>query len=157
MQVNQLTVSDLSTNVETTKHIRRVQSLLMRIVCELEVRALNHDASKLEIPEVSTFTEYTPKLKSSVYMSDEYMEFLQKMQTALKHHYEHNAHHPEHYENGVDGMSLVDVIEMLCDWKAASERHETGDIYESIKNNQERFNIDKQLTCILRNTVQYLV
>ena len=151
-----LTVLDLSTNVETTKHIRRVQELLLRIICELQVRAIKHDASKLENPEVSVFSEYTPKLKNSVYLSDEYKIFLQEMQVALKHHYACNAHHPEHYSNGVDGMSLVDVIEMLCDWKAASERHDTGDVYKSIELNATRFSLDKQLICILKNTVGFL-
>lgn len=156
MQDN-ITVDDLSTNVETLKHIRRVQSLLMRMVCELEIRAINHDASKLASPEVSIFTVYTPKLKNSVYMSDEYKEFLKEMQVALKHHYACNAHHPEHYVNGVDDMSLIDVMEMLCDWKAASERHDTGDILQSIENNKDRFKIGNQLTCILRNTVPFLI
>ena len=40
----------------------------------------------------------------------------------IEHHYAVNSHHPEHYEAGIAGMSLFDLIEMLVDWKAASER-----------------------------------
>jgi hypothetical protein len=55
------------------------------------------------------------------------------MGDGLKHHYAHNRHHPEFFgEDGVDGMSLVDVIEMLADWKAATEHHDDGDLAKSL-------------------------
>jgi hypothetical protein len=49
-------------------------------------------------------------------------------------------------------MSLLDLLEMLCDWKAASERHADGDIARSLRINRERFGIDGQLAAILENT-----
>lgn len=52
----------------------------------------------------------------------------------------------------VDGMSLLDVVEMLCDWKAATERHADGSITKSIQINKARFNISDQLASILENT-----
>ena len=58
--------------------------------------------------------------------------------------------------SGVDGMSLLDVIEMLCDWKAAGERHADGSIDRSLKVNRERFKISDQLHAILENTVREL-
>jgi hypothetical protein len=54
----------------------------------------------------------------------------------------------------VDGMSLLDVVEMLMDWKAASERHADGDIWTSIDHNEQRFNLSPQLASILRNTAK---
>jgi hypothetical protein len=75
--------------------------------------------------------------------------------TALDHHYAHNAHHPEHYSDGIDGMSLFDLIEMLMDWKAASERHPGGtDILRSVEISSDRFSISEQLKKILLNTVR---
>ena len=35
---------------------------------------------------------------------------------------EQNRHHPEYYEDGIAGMTLVDLEEMLSDWEAASHR-----------------------------------
>ena len=64
-----------------------------------------------------------------------------------------NSHHPEHYENGIYGMDLIDLVEMICDWKAASLRHADGNIMKSLEINKERFNIDEQLFQILVNTV----
>jgi hypothetical protein len=45
---------------------------------------------------------------------------------------------------------------MLCDWKAASERHNDGDIMRSIIVNKERFAISDQLTGILERTCREL-
>jgi hypothetical protein len=53
-------------------------------------------------------------------------------------------------------MTLLDLIEMLCDWKAASERHNDGDIMRSIIVNKERFAISDQLTGILERTCREL-
>jgi Family of unknown function (DUF5662) len=77
------------------------------------------------------------------------------LKVALDHHYLHNTHHPEHYPNGIDGMSLLDLVEMLIDWKAASERHPGGmNIAGSIEVGSQRFSIGEQLKKILLNTVK---
>lgn len=56
--------------------------------------------------------------------------------------------------NGMAGMSLLDLVEMLADWKAATERHDTGDIDRSIDINSERFGYDEMLRSIFHNTVR---
>lgn len=137
---------------DTMEHIGQVREFLMLVVGHLTERALAHDQSKLESPELEIFTEYTPKLKNSTYGSDEYKGFLVGMGEALKHHYEANSHHPEHYEVGIRGMNLLDVIEMFCDWKAATMRHADGDIYKSIEHNKNRFNMSDDLAQIFKNT-----
>ncbi len=59
-------------------------------------------------------------------------------------------------ESGLNGMSLLDIVEMLCDWKAASERTKQGSIAASLIHNKQRFGIDDQLAAILENTVKEL-
>jgi hypothetical protein len=78
------------------------------------------------------------------------------MDKALKHHYENNRHHPEHFPNGIQGMNLIDVIEMLCDWKSSTLRHADGDIYKSIAINQKRFGYSDEMAQLLRNTADWL-
>ncbi len=57
--------------------------------------------------------------------------------------------------NGVDGMSLFDVLEMLLDWKAAAERMKNGgDIRKSLEINTKRFGLSSQLVHILENTIK---
>jgi len=137
---------------DTLQHIKRVNELLLTAVSELLIRAGKHDSSKLESPEKELFDEYTPKLKNCTYGSEEYKEFLKGSKVALDHHYENNSHHPEHYENGVNGFDLFDLVEMAMDWCAAVERHDDGDIFKSLEINTERFQLSNQIVCILHNT-----
>lgn len=59
--------------------------------------------------------------------------------------------------SGIQGMSLVDLVEMLCDWKAAGERHENNPGLEhSIEINQARFGYSDELKKILLNTARLL-
>jgi hypothetical protein len=189
----------------TIQHIRRVQTLLSDVVERLIQRAIVHDASKLEEPEASVFDEFTPKLKDSIYGSEEYKQFLAEMKPALDHHYANNSHHPEYYRwhcpicsgqfsaaeyesapqgpndtgvrycpecsgasllyeselmdkpgLGIRGMTLLDLIEMLVDWKAAGERHENGSIAKSLEVNKKRFGYGDELQAILSRTVDEL-
>lgn len=139
--------------IETYKHIQTVQRLLFKCIEDLSNRQLLHDQSKLQSPEVETFEEYTPKLAKSTYGSEEYKQFLKEMKPALDHHYANNTHHPEHFSDGIKGMNLLDVLEMLCDWKAATLRHNDGDIRKSIEINQKRFGYSDEFKKILINTL----
>lgn len=141
---------------DTYAHIEKVRHNIVDVTNKLLSRGVGHDASKLIEPEKSVFDKVTPLLKSLTYGSEEYQASLDSMGTALTHHYESNRHHPEHYEQGINDMTLIDIMEMLCDWKAAAERHEDGDILESLHINSARFNIDPQLSRILENTVYYM-
>ena len=147
---------DYDSTADTLFHIKRVSELLSNAAVELLKRASIHDASKLQSPEKELFDEFTPKLKNTTYGSDEYHEHLKGLKVALDHHYASNSHHPEHYENGVNGMDLFDLIEMFFDWKAATERHADGDIYKSIEINKKRFDLSDQLAGILKNTADNL-
>ena len=141
---------------DTQKHILRVRKLLRICQNELKLRARLHDESKLQSPEKELFDEFTPKLAGCTYGSDEYKEYLKGLKVALDHHYAKNSHHPEHYENGVNGFDLFDLIEMFMDWKAATERHNDGDIRKSIEINKNRFNLSEQVCDIFRNTADRL-
>lgn len=39
-------------------------------------------------------------------------------------------------------MNLIDIVEMIADWKAASERQKDGNLLVSIEKNAKRFHID---------------
>ena len=142
--------------VETQKHIENVRKYIRFVIDKLETRGVKHDASKLESPEVELFAEMTPKLAAVTYGSEEYKEALGKLKPALEHHYASNRHHPEHFVNGINDMTLIDVVEMFCDWKASTLRHNDGNLLKSIEINAERFNMDGQLKQILMNTARML-
>jgi hypothetical protein len=140
--------------IDTLKHIKRVGELIYKMLFQLSCRSSNHDSSKLITPEKEIFDEFTPKLKDSTYGSEEYKTFLKDMKPALDNHYALNSHHPEHYTQGINDMDLLDLIEMLCDWKASTERHADGNIFKSLDINEKRFNISPQLKKILFNTLK---
>ena len=142
--------------VETQKHIETVRKYIRFMIDKIEQRGVKHDSSKLETPEVELFAEYTPQLAELHYGSDEYKQSLECLKPALDHHYASNRHHPEHFVNGINDMTLIDIVEMFCDWKASTLRMNDGNLLKSIETNAERFNMDGQLKQILVNTARML-
>lgn len=140
--------------IDTQAHIDRVATFLNQFAGILQERAIVHDKSKLMSPEKEVFDRVTPQLRGLEYGSDEYKASLAEMGDALKNHYIQNSHHPEHYPNGINDMTLFDIVEMLCDWKAATERHATGNLHKSIEINTERFKMSPQLAEIFVNTIE---
>jgi hypothetical protein len=146
-----------SCNKATREHAANVEKLLRQMCTELAKRGKEHDKSKMEAPEVDYFAVATPKLKGLTYGSEEYKACLREIKPAIDHHNKVNRHHPEHHKNGVDDMTLIDLMEMICDWIAASKRHADGDVLKSIEINKKRHNLSDQLAIILKNTVEALV
>jgi len=163
---------------DTLRHIEQVRKYLDVLIMAIVNRKEGHDASKLQPPEKETFDRvtpllrrltYGPLLRRLTYGSDEYKTVLAEMKVALDHHYAHNRHHPEHFKGtevrqggdvverwdaGMLGMTLVDLIEMFCDWCAATERHNDGNIGKSIDHNMKRFGYGETLASIMCNTAQ---
>ena len=84
------------------------------------------------------------------------------LRPALLHHYANNDHHPEYHadlesgHNPLQFMNLLQIMEMLADWWASTERVKDGDILKSIEANRHRFQMGDLLSQILVNTVVYL-
>ena len=146
------TATSYDSRPDTYEHIAAVRGCLLDVVRALLDRAHTHDLSKLQEPERELFDKYTPLLRNTTYGSPQYKAYLKEMGEALSHHYAANRHHPEHHEGGIKDMTLVDVLEMLCDWKAATLRHADGDLERSISQNAERFGYGPELSRLLLNT-----
>ena len=139
---------------ETRKHIKQVQLLMIRFANDILDRAQVHDASKLESPEKELFDEHTHKLSAVTFGSPEYKKLLEDLKPALDHHYARNPHHPEWHKAGISGMTLVDLMELIADWRSAVMRHSNGNVLRSIEINQERFGYSDELKQALINTVK---
>lgn len=146
-------MSSYDSTGDTGEHITQVAKRLAKVADLLRERGRIHDQSKLESPEKEAYDALTPRLAGLTYGSDEYRATLREMKPAIAHHYARNSHHPEHYPNGIAGMDLLDLVEMFCDWKAASLRHKDGDFAKSLQINKERFGISDQLLAILENSI----
>ncbi len=141
---------------DTLRHIMRVRDLLGEFAAELIRRGARHDQSKLGPNEKPLFDEMTPLLESLTYGTEEYKASLAALSPALEHHYAENSHHPEHYANRINGMTLHDLVEMFCDWKASSERTANGSFLNSLPHNKKRFEMTDQLEDIFKNTAIHL-
>lgn len=141
---------------KTMRHIETVRNFIGTCIKELIHRQESHDQSKLESPEVEIFEIYTPKLRGCTYGSEEYKGYMQEMNVAIKHHNEANRHHPEHFIGGIMGMTLIDLLELICDWKSAALRRADGDIYKSLEINQKRFGYSDDVKRLMKNTVDWM-
>lgn len=146
--------TDYDSTADTLRHKKRVLELMADVIEDLLDRAVRHDDSKLREPEKATFDAYTPQLRELEYDSPEYRTALAHMHVGLDHHYAHNPHHPQYHEDGIHGMSLLDLLEMLADWKAAGERGKTGSLHGSIVKNRARFGYGDEIDRLLFNTAQ---
>lgn len=141
---------------DTKEHIGKVQARLQEIAHRLTIRAVHHDLSKLVEPEKPLLDAFGSQTNLPPYGSPAERARFDVLAEFRKLHYAANDHHPEHTAEGFRGMSLLSLIEMLCDWDAAGARHVSGSIQQSLQFNRERFNISDELYAILENTVKEL-
>jgi hypothetical protein len=137
---------------ETRAHVRQVAARLEAVCRELRARGEAHDQSKFSQAEKPWFEAVAPRVKGLEWGTPEYSEAIRALGPALEHHHAQNSHHPEHYENGMRGMDLIDLIEMYCDWAAANLRNESGDLRRSIEISSPKYGIESPLRDILLNT-----
>ena len=131
-------------------HNLNVQNQLANVIANLAKRMANHDQSKYSEKEFD-LVEGKPYLQTLEYNTPEYKAGLARVKTAVDHHYHVNSHHPEHYSDGIKGMTLLDLIEMACDWEAASAEHDSTFLI-SINRNVERFGLSAEIQERLMNT-----
>ncbi len=152
-----ITLADIErTDEDTREHIAKVQARLGQAISNLIERAAHHDGSKLIEPERSGYAALQARLADIRYGTPEYREALAECRPTIEHHYQHNDHHPEHWPNGIRDMSLLSLLEMLADWKAAGERTREGSMRQSLDVNRRRFGPDDMLFAVLENTAREL-
>lgn len=147
----------MNSTKKTLRHMKRVQDLLSDAAMELLRRGQAHDLSKLTPAEMGPLAEMDALIEregQAPFGSEEYERRRAMLGPMLEHHYANNSHHPEHYEDGVAGMDLFDVLEMFVDWKAASERGEESAM--GLEAAFNRFSIPEPLAGIIRNTADRL-
>lgn len=97
----ELPIGELSEDDGETKFLKMMEDIIK-----------NHDLSKYSDEE---FEPYRKKFYPIVPEETDEDEF----RTAVEHHYQENAHHPEHFGASMD-MPVEHIIEMICDLMAVS-------------------------------------
>ena len=112
----------------TSEHIERVRFCLATLAtvtdfaADLHERAREHDASKFgpaeRIPYIWLTEFHRCRRRSEPFTYPADMEV--RVRAAIDHHMQTNRHHPEFHPDP-NGMSAVDLIEMVCDWTAMAQ------------------------------------
>ena len=126
---------------QITKHKFWVSWYLSKFIMNLIWRSIIHDLSKFKLDEAEGFARNLKKFKHTEYGTQAYRDLFKDIQPSVQAHYARNRHHPEHWLNGYQDMNVADLIEMICDWTAASKRVKDGDVEKSMHLNKDRFNI----------------
>ena len=136
-------------------HRLRVFNLMSRLSQEVMRRGNNHDETKLGPEELPYYVATINEFEQHTYGTDGYHKAKESLGEAVVHHYKHNRHHPEHFDNGIEGMNLIDLLEMLADWKSATQNHpeKPGNMGISLATAIGKYKISPQLTQILLNTI----
>ena len=137
-------------------HRNRVANYMACIAQMIKLRGEEHDVSKLSPVEFPVYSRAIGEFEKYSFGSDGYEKAKESIKQATDHHYKLNRHHIEYFSDGIDGMNLIDLIELLCDWKSATLNHpeNPGDMARSLQVATEKYKISPQLARVLYNTIQ---
>ena len=141
---------------DTILHVTEVQENLEVISSDLRRRGFAHDRTKFQEMEFDAFVSTRDKFKKANYGSREYKECTDVIKPAIVHHYENNRHHTGFHKNGINDMNLMDLCEMIADWKAAERRSPDKKLGDTLEYAFRKYEINDQLGKIIINTLKSL-
>jgi hypothetical protein len=133
---------EIKTLLIILRHQALVKNYLLQVARKLEERANLHDLSKFQLDEFEGMAKINQIAREMRLDSPEYKASIQS--EAVKLHWSRNSHHPEYYHDGIKDMSLLDLIEMVIDWRAASEVYRRTSLGESLQIQKERFKMTEE-------------
>ena len=148
--------TDFEVLTDIIRHISEVSENLLAMKSDLEKRAIAHDRSKLEALEFDSFVRTRAQFKKANYGTKEYQECTDLIKPAIDHHHKNNRHHTTFHKNGFADMNLLDILEMLADWKAASRRSPSLTFKDSLPRAFNKYKIPENMQRHILNTLQYL-
>jgi len=137
-------------------HISEVKENIASIRNDLEKRGIAHDRSKFETFEFDSFAKTRQKFKTVDFGTKEYQECVDEIKPAIDHHYAANRHHTAYHFNGFNDMNLIDILEMLADWKAASRRSPGLRFVDSLPGAYRKYDIPENMQKHIESTLTYL-
>lgn len=150
-------INSQSVNFDRTQnfveHKTTVVQYLLYITEDLRHRAVVHDDSKLDQFEKDMYDALSKEYKHHKSKSNISEKSKMIIKRGLEHHYCLNNHHPEHFKNGINDMTLIDIIEMLCDWMTYADRCHK-DINEIIDYYQHKYNFSNEFKTLINNTIK---
>lgn len=140
------------------RHRDLVRANVQRLTQELERRAIVHDASKLSVDEVEGFVRINAAARAHPYGSPEYVASMDSEKGpggCITLHYARNSHHPEHHDCAAK-MGFLDIIEMVLDWKAASDGYGKMTLRGSLPVHRGRFMFTTAQWWLIEQVVDFI-
>ena len=141
---------------DTLLHISEVKENLETVASELRKRGEAHDRTKLQELEFDAFVSTRDQFKKANYGTKEYDACVSAVKPAVVHHHKNNRHHTDFHENGINDMTLIDIIEMVADWRAAARRSPDKKFADTLDYAKKKYGIDDQMFGIICNTLRAL-
>lgn len=153
-----MTKDELLALATIMRHRDALRLNAQRLIHELERRSLAHDLSKLSTDEIEGFVRINRAAREHAYGSEEYVESMRREKAptgCITLHLSRNSHHPEFHENDRD-MGWLDIIEMVLDWKAASDTYGKNTLRDGLAVHRERFEFTEAQWWLIEQVVDWL-
>ncbi|EGG20513.1 hypothetical protein DFA_00374 [Cavenderia fasciculata] len=123
---------------------------------ELKNRAIIHDQSKYEEPELSGYIQLTwfhrcKNLNIPFQYANKSIETM--VRDACHHHLHSNRHHPESH-NHPNEMNVLDIVEMVSDWSAISQELNQGSCITYVKENHSKWSFNNEKLDFIFETIK---
>lgn len=129
------------------KHIRSVRFKMGLLANLIRKRSRSHDSFKFKEDILTVLSNYNLQLSIAI-DEDEILNLEKKIELINTR----NAKHPAFHKNGINNMTLVDIIEMFSDWLIIAEEKNL-DTVEFLEDNCKQFKISSQVLNIFINTL----
>ena len=140
-------------NQQQAEHIRMVQHAVHQFCCDLMRATIEHDLTKWDPEEYSTFVASRQDLNKSKDGKDKgYQQHYQS--SGIQHHVNNNKHHPEYWDTLGQQMPLQEVIIMFMDWWSRSKQRKTdfGQFWDYNLEKLSKQPAAKAIVTLLRDT-----
>jgi len=141
---------------DTIVHVSEVAENLEICASNLRQRGHAHDRTKFQPMEFDAFVSTREKLKRAKFGAPEQQECVDTIRQAVDHHHANNQHHVQYYSDGIKDMSLLDILEMICDWRAATRRNSESRFKGFLEVAIKKYNISPELEKIIQTTLKEL-
>lgn len=138
-------------------HISEVQENISQMILILKNRGISHDKSKFTDIEFNGFVETRLQFKIADYGTKEYQDCIDRIKPSIEHHYSQNRHHTLFHKNGFEDMNFFDILEMLADWRAASNRNINLSFEDSLLIAFNKYCIPKNMQKHIMSTIRTLM
>ena len=140
------------------RHRETVAEHLHNLADYFRHRAREHDRSKLRLDEFAGFSRINRIAREHPYGTQEYEESMDTEKGpdgCITLHFSRNAHHPEYHGHERE-MGLLDLMEMVADWKGAADTYGTNTLRDAMPVNRKRFDFDDWQWRVIELMVDWL-